>query len=100
MSKMRMEVASLGKKEFVKSMAEKTGLSQGVTEQALNAFIEVLEEAVEEKKKVQFVGYFSVEVKERKERNGRNPATGEAIVIPASNQVVFKVGQKLKDAAN
>jgi DNA-binding protein HU-beta len=37
-------------------------------------------------------------VKEKSERKGRNPATGEALKIKASNAVKFKAGKTLKDA--
>ena len=50
--------------------------------------------------KVQIVGFGTFEVKERAEREGRNPATGQAMVIPATKTPKFKAGKALKDAVN
>jgi len=44
------------------------------------------------------VGFASFEVKERAERSGRNPQTGEAITIAAAKLPSFKAGKGLKDA--
>lgn len=45
-------------------------------------------------------GFASISVKTRAARNGRNPATGKTIHIPASNTVSFKTGSKLKEVIN
>lgn len=45
-------------------------------------------------------GFASLSVKTRKARNGRNPATGKSIHIPASKTVSFKTGSKLKEDIN
>ncbi len=50
--------------------------------------------------RVQLPGFGSFSVNPRPERQGRNPATGEAITIKASNAVRFKVGKELKAAVN
>ena len=42
----------------------------------------------------------SFTVRSRKERQGRNPATGEPMTIPASKSVGFKAAKALKDAVN
>jgi len=49
---------------------------------------------------VQFVGRWTVEAIERSERMGRNPQTGEQIVIPKRVAVKFKLGKALKDRLN
>jgi DNA-binding protein HU-alpha len=46
------------------------------------------------------VGFGSFVQKHRPERQGKNPQTGEAITIKASNSVGFKPGKALKDAVN
>lgn len=49
---------------------------------------------------VRLAGFGSFSVVHRKATSGRNPRTGEAISIPASNQPKFKAGKSLKDAVN
>ena len=46
------------------------------------------------------VGFGTFKVTERKAKKGRNPATGEAIQIPAKKAPIFKAGKALKDAVN
>jgi nucleoid DNA-binding protein len=50
--------------------------------------------------KVQLVGFGTFEVRERAGRTGRNPRTGEEIVIDAAKVPAFKAGKALKDAVN
>ena len=50
--------------------------------------------------KVQLVGFGSFEVKNRAERLGRNPQTGEPVPVPPSKSPVFKAAKSLKDAVN
>ena len=54
----------------------------------------------EEGAAVAVVGFGTFVVKHRAARTGRNPRTGEAIEIPASNVPGFKAGKALKDAVN
>ena len=67
---------------------------------ALNAFVEVVTDALTSGEKVQVVGFGSFEVKERPARTARNPRTGEEIEIEASKAPVFKAGKALKDSVN
>ena len=49
---------------------------------------------------MKLVGHFSLEVKERKARKGRNPQTGKEIRIPAKKAVKFSVGKALAEKVN
>ncbi|MFI3226422.1 MAG: HU family DNA-binding protein [Clostridia bacterium] len=85
------------KNELIAAMAEKNGLSKKDNEMCLNAFIESIAGALKEGDKVSLVGFGSFEVRERAERQGVNPKTGEAITIKASKSPAFKAGKGLKD---
>ena len=50
--------------------------------------------------KIQLVGFGTFEVSERAAREGRNPRTGETMVIEASKTPKFKAGKALKDLVN
>lgn len=88
----------MNKAGLIAAMAEKAALSKKDTEKALAAFTAVVEEALKSGDKVQLVGFGTFEVRERAAREGKNPATGEAIQIPASKVPAFKAGQALKDS--
>ena len=87
----------MNKKELITKMAEKSELSKKNVESVLKAFTETVTEALVAGDKVQLVGFGTFEPRERAERNGRNPKTGEPIVIPASVAPFFKAGKELKD---
>lgn len=86
------------KVDMVKTMAEKTGLSQRDCDKAVKAFLETVKESLVKGEKVSFTGFGSFEVVERAAREGRNPRTKEPIQIPACKAPVFKAGKDLKDA--
>ncbi|MBI1933605.1 MAG: HU family DNA-binding protein [Ignavibacteriales bacterium] len=71
-----------------------------VTKKTANAFIDELASliAVNAKKTFTLPGVGKFSTGKTKKRNGRNPSTGQAIVIPAKNKVKFKVGKALQDA--
>ena len=88
----------MNKMELVSAIAEKSDLSKRDTEAALNAFTDIVAEELKKGEKIQLVGFGTFEVSERAERTGRNPQTGEEMVIPASKMPKFKVGKLLKDS--
>ena len=67
---------------------------------AVMAAIEALTDALAQGERVQLVGFGSFEVKERAERTGRNPQTGETIKIAASKKPSFSASKALKDSVN
>ncbi|TDT63467.1 HU family DNA-binding protein [Fonticella tunisiensis] len=90
----------MNKADLITSIAEKSGLTKKDAEKALKAFMESVENALENNDKVQLVGFGTFEVKERGERKGRNPKTLEEIIIPASKVPVFKAGKELREKVN
>ncbi len=90
----------MNKSDLVAAMAAKTGDTKKSAEETLNAFVDVVTEALVKGDKVQLVGFGSFEVRKRAARKGRNPQTKEEIKIPASKAPVFKAGKALKDLVN
>lgn len=90
----------MNKSELVEEISNKTEMTKKVTEESLNALVEVIKEALQKGDKVQLVGFGSFEVRKRAARKGRNPQTKEEIKIPASKAPVFKAGKALKDLVN
>ncbi len=90
----------MNKSELIAAIATKTGETKKDAEATLNAFIDVVTEALVKGDKVQLVGFGSFEVRKRAARKGRNPQTKEEIKIPASKAPVFKAGKALKELVN
>ncbi len=90
----------MNKTELVAAVAEKAEISKKDADSAVNAVIESIIEAVASKDKVQIVGFGTFEARERKEKIGKSPRTGEEIKIAASVVPAFKAGKAFKDATN
>lgn len=88
------------KADFVTSVATLTGLTKKDTAKTIDAAIEAVIDALSKGDKIQLIGFGTFEVRERAERTGRNPQTGEEIKIPASKVPAFKPSKALKDAVN
>jgi DNA-binding protein HU-beta len=84
--------------ELVSALAETTGLSKAKAKEVLDAHAELLISELKETGSVQLVGIGKLKLGERGERQGRNPATGEAITIKASKTVKFSGSKRLKDS--
>ena len=70
--------------------------SQKVTE----AVLDIIKSSLESGEDVMISGFGKFCVKEKAERRGRNPATGEEIVLPARRVVIFKCSGKLREKVN
>lgn len=79
------------------AVAEKANLKKKDAEAAVNAVFETIAANLAAGEKVQLIGFGTFEVKERGEREGRNPLTGATIKIAASKRPVFTAGKALKD---
>lgn len=86
--------------ELVAKIAENSGLTKSDAEKALDGTLKAIECALKTGDDIRLVGFGNFEVKNRGERTGRNPKTGEAITIAATKAVVFKAGKALKEAVN
>ena len=89
----------MNKVELVAAIADKAGITKADAERALNAFTETVEETLKKGEQIALVGFGTFGIVERAAREGRNPATGNTIKIPAKKAPKFTAGKALKDAA-
>ena len=90
----------MNKSELIAKIAEKSGLNQKDAGKALDGLTQAVSDALANGEDVTLVGFGTFSIKERAERTGRNPQTGEPIQIAASKTPTFKAGKALKDAVN
>ena len=91
----------MNKAELIAAIAAKTGDTKKGAEASVNAFVDVITEALIEGDKVQLVGFGTFETRERAARQGRNPRNPEEVIeIPASKAPVFKAGKEFKERVN
>lgn len=90
----------MNKSNLIDNVAAAAAISKKEAGLAVNAVFESLVSALGEGDKVQIAGFGTFKVKERKERTGKNPRTGEAIVVPASKAPAFVPAKCFKEAVN
>lgn len=90
----------MNKNEFIGAIAAKTGTTKKDTAVYVQAVTDVISEALKAGDKIQLVGFGTFETVEKAERTGRNPRTGEDLIIPARKSPKFKAGKALKDFIN
>lgn len=91
----------MNKQELITAMADKSGMTKKDADKAVNAFVNVVKDALIDGEKVQLIGFGTFEVRERAARKGRNPRNPqEEIDIPASKLPAFKPGKTFKDEVN
>lgn len=90
----------MNKNELIAAVAEATGVSKKDTAAVIGATFDKITEAMASSDKVQLIGFGTFETRERGERVGKNPQTGETVTIAACKVPALKAGKSLKDAVN
>lgn len=86
------------KPELVDQVAARTGMKKKDASAAVDAVLATIQDTLGNKEEVSLVGFGTFDIRERGQRMGRNPRTGEQITIPASTACVFRPGRKLREA--
>lgn len=90
----------MNKSQLIKSVAEKSDLSQKQVTEAMNLIEATLIENLKAGEKVQLSGFGTFEVRERAERKARNPKTGEAVTVSACKYLAFVPAKAVKETLN
>ena len=91
---------TLTKAKIADAIFQELGFPKNRSIELLELLLELMKNKLEKGEDVLISGFGKFCVKEKKERRGRNPATGKSITIAASRSVRFKQGKDLKDAVN
>lgn len=87
----------MNKTELIDEIAERTQVSKKDVGAVINGFQDVVMDTLAKDDSVILTGFGTFSAKQRAERQGRNPATGAAITIPAARVASFKVGKIFKE---
>jgi len=87
---------SLTKADMAEMLFDELGLNKREAKEIVEQFFEEIKVALESGNQVKLSGFGNFVLREKKERPGRNPKTGEEIAISARSVVTFRPGQKLK----
>ena len=88
------------KTNLIDHVSQATGNAKKETEQVIDAVLAAITEALSKGDKVDLRGFGSFQVSGKKERQGRNPRTGETMTIAARNAAVFKPSKELTGRLN
>lgn len=88
------------KADIVDKVYEKLGLSRNEATEVVDKIFDTIKDSLEEGEKVQIVGFGTFDLREKNERIGRNPKTGEEITINSRTVLTFKTSRILRDLVN
>ena len=87
---------SLTKADMAEMLFEELGLNKREAKELVEMFFEEVRGALESGNQVKLSGFGNFDLRQKNQRPGRNPKTGEEIPISARRVVTFRPGQKLK----
>lgn len=90
----------MNKEQLIQKIAGDVKLTKAQAKAALESFVDAVEKTLKKGDKIALVGFGTFSVSKRKARNGRNPATGATIKIPAKKVVKFKAGKEFTNFIN
>ena len=90
------ELPTLTKAELAEMLFEQVGLNKREAKDMVETFFEEIRDALERGESVKLSGFGNFQLRDKPQRPGRNPKTGEAIPISARRVVTFHASQKLK----
>jgi integration host factor subunit alpha len=91
---------TLTKAHIAEAVAEQTGYSKKQSVETLETLLEHIKRSLESGEEVLISGFGKFCVKEKQERLGRNPATGEDMMLEPRRVVTFNCSRKLRDKIN
>jgi integration host factor subunit alpha len=87
---------SLTKADIADRLFDEVGLNKREAKEFVDSFFEAIRNALEEGENVKLSGFGNFQLRDKNQRPGRNPKTGEEIPISARRVVTFRPGQKLR----
>jgi integration host factor subunit alpha len=87
---------ALTKAELAEALFEELGLNKREAKELVDLFFEEIRGALADGTQVKLSGFGNFDLRDKNQRPGRNPKTGEEIPISARRVVTFRPGQKLK----
>lgn len=91
---------TLTKAQIIEEISNKDGFTKKKSIEIVETLLDILKSTLESGDDVLISGFGKFCVKKKKERRGRNPATGDDMMLSARNVVTFKCSSKLRDMIN
>ena len=91
---------TLTKNQIIEEVMTRNGLSKNKSSETVETLLEIMKETLMSGEHVLISGFGKFCVKEKAERKGRNPSTGEDLMLDARKVVTFKCSGKLREKVN
>ena len=91
---------TLAKSQIVESVQNQTGFPRNRSVEIVETLLEIIKKTLTSGEDVLVSGFGKFCVKEKKERKGRNPATGENLILEPRKVVIFKCSGKSREIVN
>lgn len=88
------------KSDLVEVVHQRVGFTKKRSSEVVSLILDLIKEALEQGEKVKISGFGNFEIRRKEPRKGRNPQTGEEIVISERQVLTFKPSQVLKERLN
>lgn len=93
-----METKTMTKADLVEMLFNRMGMNKRDAKDMVDVFFDEIRAALESGRTVKLSGFGNFQLRDKAQRPGRNPKTGEEIAITARRVVTFHASQKLKEA--
>ena len=91
---------TLNKTDIIEKISEKELLKPSQAKETVETLFEIVKSTLEGGEEVMITGFGKFQIKEKAARKGRNPATGDEMILDKRRVVTFKCSGKLRDALN
>lgn len=90
-------MTTLTKADMAEQLFMELGLNKREAKELVDLFFEEIRQSLESSEPVKISGFGNFDLRDKRQRPGRNPKTGEEVPISARRVVTFKPGQKLRE---
>lgn len=87
----------MNRHDFVRLIAANEDVTIDDATEMVNSVLKGIEDALKKEQSLRFIGFGKFDIVQRSARKGRNPKTGEGILIPAKRRIIFKPGKQLEE---
>ncbi|MGX7395607.1 HU family DNA-binding protein [Carnobacterium mobile] len=87
----------MNRHDFVRLIAANEDVTIDDATEMVNSVLKGIEDALKKEQSLRFIGFGKFDIVQRSARKGRNPKTGEEILIPAKRRIIFKPGKQLEE---
>jgi len=91
---------TITKSDIINAITEENGFSRKQSIETIETLLEIMKQTLESGEEIMISGFGKFCIKDKAQRRGRNPATGDRLMLKARRVVTFKCSKKLRELVN